>query len=68
MTTVPHFINGQRVTAEGVSPVFNPATGEVIATVPVPTPTQVDEVVTLARQTALTWSTSTLSQRTNILF
>ena len=68
MTTVPHFINGQRVAAEGVSPVFNPATGEVIATVPVPTPTQVDEVVALARQTALTWSTSTLSQRTNILF
>ncbi len=68
MQTVPHFINGERVEGTGELPVHNPATGEVIAHVPVPSSDLVDEVVTSARAVAATWRNSTLSQRTNILF
>jgi malonate-semialdehyde dehydrogenase (acetylating)/methylmalonate-semialdehyde dehydrogenase len=68
MNTIPHYVNGSLVFQEGASPVFNPATGEVIATVPAPSASYVDEVLTIAREAALTWSSSTLSQRTGILF
>jgi malonate-semialdehyde dehydrogenase (acetylating)/methylmalonate-semialdehyde dehydrogenase len=68
MTSIPHFVNGERVSAEGTSPVFNPATGEVSATVPVPDDAFVDEVVATAREASLTWRNSSLSTRTGILF
>ncbi len=68
MTTTPHFVHGQRLSAEGTLPVFNPATGEVSAHVPVPASAFVDEVVDGARRAWQTWRLSTLSQRTNILF
>ena len=68
MNTIPHFVNGQRQTGEGTLPVFNPATGDVSAQVPVPEPAFVDEVIAGARSAWATWRTSTLSQRTNILF
>ena len=68
MRTIPHVIGGQLREGEGVSPVHNPATGEVTALVPVPEPTLVDEVVAVATQAASTWRTSTQSARTNILF
>jgi malonate-semialdehyde dehydrogenase (acetylating)/methylmalonate-semialdehyde dehydrogenase len=68
MTSIPHFVNGERVTGEGSSPVFNPATGEVSATVPVPDGSFVDDVIATARQASLAWRESSLSSRTNILF
>jgi malonate-semialdehyde dehydrogenase (acetylating)/methylmalonate-semialdehyde dehydrogenase len=68
MTSIPHFVNGERVTGEGSSPVFNPATGEVSATVPVPDGSFVDDVIAIARQASLAWRESSLSSRTNILF
>jgi len=68
MRTIPHFINGHRVEALGELPVFNPATGETIALVPVPSPSDVDAVVATARSAWDSWRTSSLSQRTNILF
>ncbi|MFZ1063841.1 MAG: CoA-acylating methylmalonate-semialdehyde dehydrogenase [Acidimicrobiales bacterium] len=68
MTTIPHFVHGERVTGEGGSPVYNPATGEVSATVPVPDNAAVDHVVSSAREASLTWRDSSLSTRTNILF
>jgi malonate-semialdehyde dehydrogenase (acetylating)/methylmalonate-semialdehyde dehydrogenase len=68
MRTVPHFIKGARVDAPGYSNVFNPATGEIVATVPVPTESFINEVVDGARSAASEWSTSSLSRRTNILF
>jgi malonate-semialdehyde dehydrogenase (acetylating)/methylmalonate-semialdehyde dehydrogenase len=68
MRTVPHFINGERVEEPGQSNVFNPATGEVTAHVPVPSPAFVDHVVDVAVNAATLWSQSTLSRRTNILF
>ena len=58
MRTVPHFINGAAATAPGELPVFNPATGEVTARVPIPSTHVVDDVVACARSA---WSTSATS-------
>ena len=68
MTSIPHFVNGERVLVEGESPVYNPATGAVSATVPVPDAAFVDHVVASAREASLAWRDSSLSSRTNILF
>ena len=68
MRNIPHYINAQRVEGPGELSVFNPATGEVIAKVPVPTGDLVDSVVATARAASATWRNSSLSQRTNILF
>jgi len=68
MRNIPHYINAQRVEGPGELAVFNPATGEVIAKVPVPSGDLVDGVVASARAASTTWRDSSLSQRTNILF
>ncbi len=68
MQTVPHFINGQRRSASGATPTYNPATGEITGQVPTADSTLVDEVVRSARRASLTWRNSSLSSRTNILF
>ena len=68
MRTIPHFINGERVEEPGQSNVFNPATGEVTAQVPIPSPAFIDNVVDVAVSAAVQWGQSTLSRRTNILF
>ncbi|HVB51089.1 MAG TPA: CoA-acylating methylmalonate-semialdehyde dehydrogenase [Acidimicrobiales bacterium] len=68
MRAVPHFIDGVLVEETGHSPVFNPATGEVIAKVPVPAPAFINDVVATARNAAASWAQSSLSKRTNILF
>lgn len=68
MRTIPHYINAEIVSAPGELPVFNPATGEVTARVPMPSSQEVDEVVASARLAWQTWRNSSLSQRTNILF
>ncbi len=68
MRSVPHFIRGERFEGSGDLAVCNPATGEVCAKAPIADADLVDDVVTAARETLLTWRDSTLSQRTNILF
>jgi malonate-semialdehyde dehydrogenase (acetylating)/methylmalonate-semialdehyde dehydrogenase len=68
MRTIPHFINGEKVEEPGQSNVFNPATGEVTAQVPIPSPAFIDNVVDVAVSAAVQWGQSTLSRRTNILF
>ena len=68
MKTVSHFINGALVETPGSSPIYNPATGEVVALAPAPPATFIDDVVTLARNTFRDWSQSSLSRRANILF
>jgi malonate-semialdehyde dehydrogenase (acetylating)/methylmalonate-semialdehyde dehydrogenase len=71
MQRVSHFIDGQRAESESAADdieVFNPATGEVSAHVPVANAAFVDNVVAVARNASLSWSESSLSQRTNILF
>jgi malonate-semialdehyde dehydrogenase (acetylating)/methylmalonate-semialdehyde dehydrogenase len=68
MRTIPYFINDERVEGAGDLLVFNPATGDVNAYVPIADATLVDDVVTVARAAADSWRNSTLSQRTNVLF
>ena len=68
MRTVPHFINGVRVEESGDLNVFNPATGEVTARVPIPSLAFINNVVDVATKAADEWGQSTLSRRTNILF
>src|ERR1039458_10679928 len=68
MRTVPYFINDERVEGAGYLRVYNPATGDVNAHVPVADAKLVDDVVAIARTAADTWRNSTLSQRTNVLF
>jgi malonate-semialdehyde dehydrogenase (acetylating)/methylmalonate-semialdehyde dehydrogenase len=68
MQSVPHFVSGQRVAGVGEMPVFNPATGEMTALVPVPEASFVDGVIATAHEASLTWRESSLSQRTNVLF
>ena len=68
MNTVPHFIDGQRRSGTGVMPIYNPATGEVTAQVPVADAILTDEVIAIARRASLSWRNSSLSQRTNVLF
>ena len=68
MRTVPYFINDERVDGEGDLLVYNPATGEVNAHVPIAGAQLVDDVVAIARNAATTWRNSSLSQRTNVLF
>jgi len=68
MRTIPHFLNGAAAAAPGELPVYNPATGEVTGRVPLPSTTQVDEAVAGARAAWESWRTSSLSQRTNVLF
>ena len=68
MRTIPYFINDERVEGAGDLLVFNPATGDVNAHVPIADAALVDEVVGVARRAAETWRNSTLSQRTNVLF
>jgi malonate-semialdehyde dehydrogenase (acetylating) / methylmalonate-semialdehyde dehydrogenase len=68
MRNVPHYINGQSVEQPGELPVFNPATGEVQAHVPVPSADFVDSAVASAKEASKSWRVSSLSQRTAILF
>jgi malonate-semialdehyde dehydrogenase (acetylating)/methylmalonate-semialdehyde dehydrogenase len=68
MRTVPYFINDERVEGAGDLLVYNPATGEVNAHVPIADGALVDDVVATARAAAVGWRDSSLSQRTNVLF
>ena len=68
MRSGPHYIDGAPVSAPGELPVFNPATGEVTARVPLPSTHVVDEVIASSRAAWSTWRNSSLSQRTNVLF
>ncbi len=49
-------------------PVYNPATGERTARVPLPSADLVNDAVRIAHEASLTWRHSSLSLRTNILF
>ncbi len=68
MRTVPYFISDKRVEGAGDLLVYNPATGEVTAHVPIADKALVDGVVAVAREAAVGWRESSLSQRTNVLF
>jgi malonate-semialdehyde dehydrogenase (acetylating)/methylmalonate-semialdehyde dehydrogenase len=68
MTVIPHYINGARVQEAGSLSVFNPATGEVHAEVPVASSDMVATALASAASAANQWGSSSLSQRSAILF
>ncbi|PBC35220.1 aldehyde dehydrogenase [Rhodococcus sp. ACS1] len=60
-------IGGRSVTAPGTAPVYNPATAEVIAEVPVATSDQLDEAVEAAQAAFTGWSATPLTERQAIV-
>ncbi|MFJ2116365.1 CoA-acylating methylmalonate-semialdehyde dehydrogenase, partial [Streptomyces sp. NPDC087850] len=70
MTTIEHWINGAATagTSSRTAPVFNPATGLSSTRVRLAETTDVDTAVTAAATAFESWSESSLSQRTKVLF
>ncbi len=70
MRTVTHWIGGKPATGTSTrtSPVWNPATGEQQAEVLLAGVADVDTAVQAAASAFTTWSQSSLSQRTKVLF
>ncbi|MGW5147914.1 aldehyde dehydrogenase family protein [Rhodococcus koreensis] len=66
-TEFPMTINGQSATAQDTAPVYNPATTEVIAHVPVATSDQLDEAVAAAQAAFIGWSATPLAERQAIV-
>ncbi|MET8806982.1 CoA-acylating methylmalonate-semialdehyde dehydrogenase [Streptomyces sp. NPDC004546] len=68
MHTIPHWINGSPVPGTDTQPVFNPATGAEQAHVVLGGTTEIDAAVKAATQAFETWSQSSLTQRTQVMF
>ena len=73
MNRIPHFVDGARTTLEAGGDgrhgaVFDPATGQVAATVGFATAAQVDVAVQIAARAARAWRDVSLSRRANVLF
>ena len=70
MRTVTHWIGGKPATGTSTrtSPIWNPATGEQQAEVLLASTADVDTAVQAAAGAFATWSQSSLSQRTKVLF
>ena len=69
METIPHFINGSRVSdAERFGPVFNPATGEQEKQVALASASRTEEAIASARAALPAWRATSLAKRTNIFF
>ncbi|MEV5024968.1 CoA-acylating methylmalonate-semialdehyde dehydrogenase [Paenibacillus sp. LPE1-1-1.1] len=68
--TIKNFIGGQWIEAAGAvsEPVFNPATEEVLAYVPISTKTEVDQAVKAAKAAFQAWSRTPVPKRARILF
>lgn len=67
---VTHYINGQQVKGENdkFGYVYNPSTGQRIATVPYASIKEVDETVQLAKKAAKRWGATSVGTRIQILF
>ncbi|PIC57435.1 methylmalonate-semialdehyde dehydrogenase (CoA acylating) [Sporosarcina sp. P12(2017)] len=67
---VKNFINGEWVIAdtEEYEEVPNPATGEIIATVPISSTKDVDQAVAVAKEAFKSWSKVAVPRRARILF
>ncbi|MFJ6076815.1 CoA-acylating methylmalonate-semialdehyde dehydrogenase [Pseudarthrobacter sp. NPDC092419] len=69
MQTIPHFINGQRVSdAERFGPVFNPATGAQDKQVALASGARVEEAIAAAKAALPAWRATSLARRSNIFF
>lgn len=68
--TLKNYIGGQWVDAETnqTEAVYNPATGEIIAEVPLSTKTDVEHAVQAAQEAFTTWSKTAVPRRARILF
>ncbi|MEI3604316.1 CoA-acylating methylmalonate-semialdehyde dehydrogenase [Pseudogracilibacillus sp. SE30717A] len=67
---VKNFIGGKWVESktDRTEPVYNPATGEIIAQVPISTKEELDEAVKVAAETFKTWKEEPVPKRARILF
>ena len=70
MSLITHWIHGKPVESSGerTQPVFNPATGEEIASLGLGTTADVDRAVASAAEAFETWSRYPLGKRTAVLF
>ncbi|ELS56805.1 CoA-acylating methylmalonate-semialdehyde dehydrogenase [Streptomyces viridochromogenes] len=68
MKTIQHWIDGTAVPGTDTQPVFNPATGAEQAQVVLGSAAEVDAAVTAAAKAFETWSESSLTQRTQVMF
>jgi len=70
MKSISHWINGEVVSekSDKTGEVFNPATGQICATVEFATPATVDNAVTVATEAFASWRHSSLTKRTQVLF
>ena len=68
--TLQNFVDGKWIdsTSSEVESVINPATGELIANVPLSNSADVDKAVTSAAKAFKTWSKTAVPQRARILF
>lgn len=69
METIPHYINGERVTdADRFGPVFNPATGQQEKQVALASAARTEEAISAARAALPAWRATSLAKRTTIFF
>jgi malonate-semialdehyde dehydrogenase (acetylating) / methylmalonate-semialdehyde dehydrogenase len=70
MQTIQNAIDGRKVTSASkrVAPVFNPATGEQIAKLPLSTAQEVNDAVVAARKAAVAWSATPPLKRIKPMF
>lgn len=70
LDVVNHYINGQHKKGENdeFGYVYNPSTGQKIATVPYASTEEVDETVNLAKQAAKKWGKTSVGKRIQVLF
>ncbi len=69
METIPHYINGARVTdADRFGPVFNPATGQQEKQVALASAARTEEAIAAARAALPAWRATSLGKRTTIFF
>jgi len=69
-TTIDHWVSGGRTPGSSgrTSPVYNPATGQVTAQVPLASAAEVDAAVKTAVAAAQEWRNASLSKRAAVLF
>ncbi|WP_420567512.1 CoA-acylating methylmalonate-semialdehyde dehydrogenase [Thalassovita sp.] len=69
MQEIAHFINGQHVkgTSGRFAEVFNPATGEQIAKVPLATPAEMDAAIAAAAEAQPAWAATNPQRRARVM-
>ncbi|MCU0732911.1 MAG: aldehyde dehydrogenase family protein, partial [Hyphomonas sp.] len=70
MLTIPNAIDGRKVVSSSsrVAPVYNPATGEQVAALPLSSRAEVDAAVAVAKAAAPAWGATPPMRRAKVLF